>query len=123
MVELLAKVYDQAGHRFQKSFTMLKLGWSDGYSFMPVGFNLLSSAKKSNRYQEISDKIDHRSNGHKARKESLLPKPDDADLLVKKALDAGLWTDYALMLRSRDEKSLVIYSFVGMFCWVQEFIP
>jgi hypothetical protein len=42
---------------------MLTLGWSGGYSFVPVGFNLLSSAKKNNRYQEISDKIDYRTNG------------------------------------------------------------
>lgn len=77
-VELLARVYDHVEHKYQKGFTMLTLGWSDGYSFVPVGFNLLSSAQKSNRYQEISDKIDHRTNGYKNRKESLLPKPDAA---------------------------------------------
>lgn len=96
-VELLAKVYDHAGHKFQRGFTMLTLGWSDGYSFVPVGFNLLSSAKKSNRYQELSDKVDRRSNGYKTRKESLLPKPDAAALLVRRALDAGLRADYVLM--------------------------
>ena len=51
-VELLARVYDHVEHKYQKGFTMLTLGWSDGYSFVPVGFNLLSSAKKSNLYQE-----------------------------------------------------------------------
>ena len=49
-VELLARVYDHVEHKFQKGFTLLTLGWSDGYSFIPVGFNLLSSAKKNNRY-------------------------------------------------------------------------
>lgn len=63
---------------------MLTLGWSDGHSFVPVGFNLLSSANKSNRYQEISDKIDHRTNGYKARKESLLTKPEAATLLIRR---------------------------------------
>lgn len=61
---------------------MLTLGWPDGYSFVPVGFNLLSLAKKSNRYREISDKVDCRSNGYKARRENLLPKPDAAALLA-----------------------------------------
>ena len=56
-VELLARVYDHVEHKFQKGFTLLTLGWSDGYSFIPVGFNLLSSAKKSNRYNEISENI------------------------------------------------------------------
>lgn len=96
-VELLARVYDHAEHKYQKGFTLLTLGWSDGYSFVPVGFNMLSSAKKSNRYQEISDKIDHRTNGYKARKESLLPKPDAAILLIQRALAAGIQADYVLM--------------------------
>lgn len=29
-VELLARVYDHVEHRFQKGFTLLTLGWSDG---------------------------------------------------------------------------------------------
>ncbi len=73
-VELLARVYDHVDHKYQKRFTMLTPGWSNGYSFVPAGFNLPSSAKKSNRYQEISDQIDHHTNGYKARKESLLSK-------------------------------------------------
>ena len=96
-VELLARVYDHVEHKYQKGFTMLTLGWSDGYSFVPVGFNLLSSAKKSNRYQEISGRIDRRTNGYKARKESLLTKPEAAILLIKRALAAGIRADYVLM--------------------------
>ncbi len=96
-VELLARVYDHVEHKYQKGFTLLTLGWSDGYSFAPVGFNLLSSAKKSNRYQEISDKIDHRTNGYKTRKESLLAKPDAAILLIQRALVSGIQADYVLM--------------------------
>lgn len=96
-VELLARVYDHVEHKYHKGFTLLTLGWSDGYSFVPVGFNMLSSSKKSNRYQEISDKIDHRTNGYKARKESLLSKPDAAILLIRRALAAGIQADYVLM--------------------------
>ena len=96
-VELLARVYDHVNHKFQKGFTLLTLGWSDGYSFIPVGFNMLSSANKSNRYQEVSDKIDRRTNGYKARKESMMKKTDAAVLLVERALDAGIQADYVLM--------------------------
>ena len=96
-VELLAKVYDHAEHKFQRGFSMLTLGWTDGYSFVPVGFNMLSSAKKSNRYQEMSDTIDHRTNGHKVRKDSLLSKPEAAIRLIKNALDTGIVADYVLM--------------------------
>ena len=85
-VELLAKVYDHVDHLYKKGFTLLTLGWSDGYSFLPVGFNMLSSAKKSNRYQEISANIDHRTNGYKNRRQALAKKSEAAVTLVKKAL-------------------------------------
>ena len=96
-VELLARVYDHVEHKFQIGFTLLALGWSDGYSFIPTGFNLLSSATKSNRYNEVSDKIDHRTNGYKFRKESMMQKTDAAILLIKNALQAGVRADYVLM--------------------------
>ena len=97
MVELLARVYDHVEHKFQKGFTLLALGWSDGYSFIPLAFNMLSSAKKSNRYQEMDGRIDRRTNGYKARKESLMHKPEAALLLIKRALAFGIKADYVLM--------------------------
>ena len=96
-VELLARIYDHVEHKFQKGFSLLTLGWSDGYSFIPVGFNLLSSANKANRYQGISDKVDHRSNGYKNRKESIMKKTDAAICLLQRALNAGIRADYVLM--------------------------
>lgn len=96
-VELLACVFDHVERRCQKGFTLLTLGWSDGYSFIPTGFNMLSSAKKSNRYNEVSDKIDHRTNGYRFRKESMMHKTDAAVLLIKNALVAGIKADYVLM--------------------------
>ena len=96
-VELLARVYDHAEHKCQKGFTLLTLGWSDGYSFIPTGFNLLSSANKSNRYNEISDTVDRRSNGYKVRKESMMHKTEAAVLLIKNALNAGIKVPYVLM--------------------------
>lgn len=96
-VELLARVYDHVEHKCQKGFTFLTLGWSDGYSFIPTGFNMLSSASKSNRYNEVSDKIAHRTNGYKFRKESMMHKTDAAILLIKRALQAGVHAEYVLM--------------------------
>lgn len=76
---------------------MLTLGWTDGYSVVPVGFNMLSSANKTNRFQEMADNIDHRTNGYKARKDSMLSKPDAAVRLIREALDTGMTADYVLM--------------------------
>ncbi len=96
-VELLARIYDHVEHKFQRGFSMLTLGWTDGYSFVPVGFNMLSSANKANRFQETADNIDHRTNGYKARKDSMLSKPEAAIKLLKGALDTGIVADYVLM--------------------------
>ena len=58
---------------------------------------MLSSAKKSNRYNEVSDKIDRRTNGYKFRKESMMHKTDAAVLLIQNALATGIKADYVLM--------------------------
>lgn len=52
-LELLAKVKDHTTGKFVRGFRMLTLGWSDGHSFVPVDFALLSSAKPENRYCEM----------------------------------------------------------------------
>lgn len=96
-VELLARIYDHVEHRFQKGFSLLTLGWTDGYSFVPVAFNMMSSAKQSNRYQEMSANIDRRTNGYKFRKESMLPKTEAAIMMIKDALNIGIAADYVLM--------------------------
>ena len=96
-VELLARVYDHVEHKFQKGFTLLTLGWSDGYSFIPTGFNMLSSASRSNRYNEAIDTLDHRTSGYRFREESKMHKTDAAIQLIRNALKAGIKADYVLM--------------------------
>ena len=52
-VELLARVYDHVSHKFVRGFRMLTLGWSDGNSFVPVAFSLLSSENERNRLCDV----------------------------------------------------------------------
>ena len=59
-VELLAKVYDHAKHKYRFGFRMLTLGWSDGSTFPPVNSILLSTENKKNRINEAA-KVDKRS--------------------------------------------------------------
>lgn len=95
--ELLAKVFDHSKHRFIKGFNMLTLGWTDSYSFIPVDFAMLSSAKETNRYNEASTSIDKRSHGFKRRLEAMMQKPDVVLKLIKNALNIGITADYVLM--------------------------
>ena len=69
-VELLAKVYDHAKHKYRFGFRMLTLGWSDGSTFLPVNSILLSTENKKNRINEAAE-VDKRTVGYKRRKLSM----------------------------------------------------
>jgi len=73
-VELLAKVYDHVSGCFVRGYNLLTLGWSDGFSFVPLDFTLLSSANAKNRLCEMREDLDKRTIGYKRRKESMLSK-------------------------------------------------
>ena len=53
-VELLARVYDHVEHKFQKGFTLLTLGWSDGYSFIPVEYSYAAEPPVQFRLSHLS---------------------------------------------------------------------
>lgn len=65
-VELLAKVYDHAKHKYRFGFRMLTSGWSDGSTFLPVNSILLSTENSKNRINEATD-VDKRTAGYKRR--------------------------------------------------------
>jgi len=67
-VELLARVFDHSMHKYVKGFKMLTLGWSDGNTFIPVSFSLLSSAKESNVLCPASKSLDKRTIAYQRRK-------------------------------------------------------
>lgn len=70
-VELLARVYDHVSHKYHRGFRMLTLGWSDGNTFLPLAFSLLSSEKEQNRICGIDARVDKRTNGYKRRAEGI----------------------------------------------------
>ena len=96
-VELLSKVYDHANGKFVKGFRMLTVGWSDGVSFLPLDFVMLSSQKKSNRFQDITKEISKKSCGYIRRKESLAKSTDLLEPMVKRILSQGIRAGYILM--------------------------
>lgn len=74
-VELMAKVFDHTSHKFFRGFRMLTLGWSDGTSFMPLLFQLLSSAEDKNVYCPAQKK-DQRTLAYKRRVNARRSTPD-----------------------------------------------
>lgn len=71
-VELLARVFDHTQHRYVKGFRKLTVGWSDGSSFVPLAFSLLSSQEPKNRLYEQGPDVPEHSPGNARRKEAIL---------------------------------------------------
>jgi len=95
-VELLANVFDHVDRKYKKGFRMLTLGWSDGSTFLPLAFTLLSSEKKKNRICSINDSVDKRSNGYKIREEAIKKSPEVMIDLLKQAAAYALPSSYVL---------------------------
>ncbi len=96
-VEMLSWVYDHVIHKTVRGFNLLCLGWTDGYSFIPVAFNMLASAKETKRIAPVSSGIDRRTSGYQNRMEAVLQKPEAAVRLIQSALKAGIQAGYVLM--------------------------
>jgi hypothetical protein len=94
-VELLARFRDHARKCYYKGFRMLTLGWSDGHTFIPVDFSLLSSLKS--QLNGIAEKIDKRTSGYKRRLEALRPSPQIISEMIDRALSSGVVASYVLM--------------------------
>lgn len=91
-VELSARVFDHAAHRFVKGFRMLTLGWSDGNSFVPLAFSLLSSEKVENRIQEANPSVNRRTSGYHRRRESMSKATVTLFELLEQAQAMGIQT-------------------------------
>jgi hypothetical protein len=97
MVELLARVRDHKEWKYLKGYRFLSLCWSDGNSFLPLDFALLSSVRSKSRIQGITKELDKRSCGYKRRMEALSKAPAILEPMVKRALGLGVKAKYLLM--------------------------
>ena len=71
-VELLARVFDHVTRRYVRGFRKLTVGWSDGASFVPLAFALLSSNKPKHRLYEQGPEVPAGSPGAERRAEAVL---------------------------------------------------
>jgi len=96
-VELLSRVFDHTANKYLKGFRMLTLGWSDGNSFLGLDFALLSSAKKTNRYNEITKHLDKRTCGYQRRKDAMTKSTELMEPMLKRGISMGVRAKYLLM--------------------------
>ncbi len=93
--ELLARVFDHDKQTYFKGFRALTLGWSDGNTFLPVNFALMSSSKKSNQLG-IFKHFDKRSLAYQRRAQAQRKMNDVALELIDSSLKNGIKAKYVL---------------------------
>ncbi|GMG66425.1 IS4 family transposase [Tetragenococcus halophilus] len=91
-VELCGWQYDHTDHKNKKGFRFLQLGWSDGNTFLPVAFSLLSASKK---VREV-EKINHRTHAGRRKAQAQRKGTDVLIELLQAALKEGIQAKYVL---------------------------
>ena len=95
-VEFLSKIFDHANHKYLRGFSMVTLGWTDSFSFVPVDFALVGSSKEKNIYSKEMKELDHRSYMHRKYSQITQPKPKVALSMIRNILNLGVRADYVL---------------------------
>lgn len=93
--ELLSRVFDHDNQCYFKGFRTLTVGWSDGNTFLPVNFALMSSRKQLNRLDRFKH-LDGRSLAAKRRSQAQRKMNDVALELIDVAINAGIKAKYVL---------------------------
>ncbi|MGL5719703.1 MAG: IS4 family transposase, partial [Alphaproteobacteria bacterium] len=95
-VELLSRKHDHNKKVSVLGFEMLTIGWSDGRSFLPMAFSLLSSQLGKHRLCEANNNIDKRTLAGKLRNEAVSGKPTVLVSLLEMLQRAGVKTRHIL---------------------------
>lgn len=93
--DMAAKVFDHVDMKCRKGFRLLTLGWSDGNTFIPINFSLLSSSTEKNQLG-VMDVGDQRTLAGKRRSMSLRKATDVMLELLDAAIKAGHKAKYVL---------------------------
>lgn len=95
-LELVSRVFDHTDKRYKRGFRSLFLGWTDGATFIPLGFRHMSSTEKKNRYCESRSETDNRTNGAHAKKEAVMKSTNVALKMLQNAVKHGIPAKHVL---------------------------
>lgn len=84
-VEMCSYQYDHVYSKMKRGFRFLAMGWSDGYSFIPMAFRLVSS----NHTRLESDKFDKRTTEYRRRVNAVKKMSDSMIDLLQKVKSLG----------------------------------
>lgn len=94
--ELLAKTFDHDKHRYVRGYRGLTIGWTDGNTFLPVNFALMSTKKKTNLLGSSAKITDQRKIAGQRRSQAQRSMNEVAVELIKQVLALGVHAKYVL---------------------------
>jgi hypothetical protein len=80
-----------------RGINVVSLNYSDGFSNFMLDFTIAMNKYARVAIEDFSNKIDHRTNAHKRRLETMKGKSQIAIDMVKRAVDSGIYADYLLV--------------------------
>jgi len=95
-VELASKQFNHAQHKFTNGFRLLTMAWSDGNTFIPLSFALLSSKKEKNRTSEAYNYDKTTEKGKRTREEALMTTPELVIKMLKQSKANHIDANYVL---------------------------
>lgn len=95
VVELLSWIYDHVDGKSKKGFTKLTLGWSDGHTFLPLQFRLVSSKNRKN-IKSKSEYVKEKYPGYNRRIDAKKKKTELLFDMVQAVIDKSIQYSHLL---------------------------
>ena len=89
--ELLARTFDHDHHQYLTGYRNLTIGWSDGNTFLPVNFALMSTRKKQNLVGASAQVVDQRTIASQRRAQAQRKMNEVVIELIRQARNLGGW--------------------------------
>ena len=90
-------IYSNKEKRKIRGLNIVSLNYSDGFSNFMLDFAIVMNKYARIAIEDFSNKIDHRTNAHKRRLETMKGKSQIAIDMVKRAVKSGVQADYLLV--------------------------
>ncbi len=90
-------IYSNKEKRKVRGLNVVSLNYSDGFSNFMLDFAIAMNKYARVAIEDFTNKVDHRSNAHKRRLETMKGKSQIAIDMVKRAVESGIYADYLLV--------------------------
>ena len=91
------KLWSNKEKRKIRGINVVSLNYSDGFSNFMLDFSIAMNKYARVAIEDFKNRVDHRTNAHKRRLETMKGKSQIAIDMVKRAVNSGIYADYILV--------------------------